>query len=422
MKNIRISRVVFLVIALISVGLMAWAIVAGASAPESSDIAKNMASVGKINATGDGIQLDEKQMPIPVESASEGIEATQVVFTYQYRADDIYGGYLADLSNKRMDLMSYEKTIAAFEQDPDWNYEQAVARIAELKKATSSKDKKELAELEERVEQYKSSVANADKVKALISPDENADEVTQVLYYANGSMKQCEARIAELDAQLNDSEALAAYENNKALIESYKDKKLTRAEQNELKDAEAAVKAYDENVAKLSADIKAEKDNLEAWKENISTLEQNIAKCKADGEGIAALSTAINVNIMWFYGLMVFAIAFVIIAWILGMIQNPGSVWKTCIYMGVVAIVILGAYLVANANGWGFVNEAGEVQGKVLYDITGEPLGIGTGENREMFDAWHYMTADISILVTYIAFAGAALAAVFSWARGTFKS
>lgn len=426
MKKIKISRLVFLVIALVSVGLMAWAIVKGAAAPESSDIAKSMSLVGQVNEAGDEIVLDDKQVPVPVKSTEEGIKAAEVVFTYQYRADDVYTGYVADLSNKRVSLESYLADMAAFEQDTVMNYEQAVARIAELEGAKSQKDKKEREELVARVEAYDNIAKEAKKLQTLINPDAEADDVAQVIYFAEGSKKLCEERIATLEAELANEEQVAANEANVARIAELKAqseaKKLTIAEQKELETAEAAVKAYDENVAKLSNDIKTEKENLDTWNENISRLQESVAKSKADGEAMAALAQAVSVNLYWFYGLMVFAICFVIFAWLLGMIQNPGGIWKTCVYMAVVVIVVVGAWFAADANGWGFVNDNGEEVGKVLYDVTGEPLGMGSGDQHKFFEKWHYMTADVSILVTYIAFAGAALAAVFSWIRGSFKS
>lgn len=426
MKKIKISRLVFLIIALVSVGLMAWAIAKGAAAPESSDIAKSMALVGQVNEAGDEIVLDDKQVPVPVKSTEEGIKAAEVVFTYQYRADDVYTGYVADLSNKRVSLESYLADMAAFEQDTVMNYEQAVARIAELEGAKSQKDKKERDELVARVEAYDNLAKEAKKLQALINPDAEADDVAQVLYFAEGSKKQCEERIAALEAELANEEKIVANDANVARIAELKaqseTKKLSKAEQKELETAEAAVKAYEESVAKLNSDIKTEKENLDTWSENISRLQESVAKSKADGEAIAALAQAVSVNLYWFYGLMVFAICFVIFAWVLGMIQNPGSIWKTCVYMAVVAIVVVGAWFVADANGWGFVNENGDEVGRVLHDVTGEPLGIGSGDQHKFFEKWHYMTADVSILVTYIAFAGAALAAVFSWIRGSFKS
>ena len=428
MKNIKISRIVFLVIALISVGLMAWAVVKGAAAPESSDIAKNMALVGQLNEAGDGIVLDEKGVPVPVKDTDEGIKATQATFTYQYRADDIYTGYLADLNNKTSNLDLYLSDLEAFDKDSVMNYQQAVARIAELEGAKASKDKKEREELVARVEAYNNTKKEAEKIQALVNPDQEADEVEKVLYFAAASKDQCEARIAALEAERDakiaaDGEAYAA---NKAkaeeLTKAGEQKKLNNAEKKELTAAQEAVKAYDEAINKFNADIEAEQSNFDAWAENISTLEQTIAKNKADGEAIGELAQAISINIMWFYFLMLFSVVFVIIAWLLGMAQNPGGIWKTCVYLAVVALVVGGAYFVANSHGWGFVNDNGEEVGKVLHDITGEPLGLGSGEQRTLFEAWHYMTAEISILVTYIAIAGATLAAVFSWARGTFKS
>jgi hypothetical protein len=83
---------------------------------------------------------------------------------------------------------------------------------------------------------------------------------------------------------------------------------------------------------------------------------------------------------------------------------------------GVVVAVVVGvAYFLARSNGW--------AEGHTLKDAAGYDLGIGTDPaTRTVFGTFEYMMADTSILVTYITFAGAALAAILSAVRGIFKS
>ena len=59
----------------------------------------------------------------------------------------------------------------------------------------------------------------------------------------------------------------------------------------------------------------------------------------------------------------------------------------------------------------------------MLYDVKGMPLGVGNDPaTRTVFGAFEYLVSDVCILVTYIAFVGAALAAIYSAVRGSFKS
>ena len=124
---------------------------------------------------------------------------------------------------------------------------------------------------------------------------------------------------------------------------------------------------------------------------------------------------AISINIMWFYFLMVFAICFIVMSAIWNMMLNAGGLKKTILALVVVVVVVAVSYFVASSNGW--------TEGATLKDAAGYDLGIGTDPaTRTVFGTFEYMVADTSILVTYITFAGAALAALFSAIRGIYKS
>ena len=210
--------------------------------------------------------------------------------------------------------------------------------------------------------------------------------------------KVSDAREAALEAQ--------------ATVEALKAKKaLNAAEKRKLAAAEG-----------VQANFKALNDTLNQHRENVSIMEENIAasikaneEAKANGENMVALANAIHWNLVWFYFLMVFAIAFIVMSALFNLFLNAGGLKKTILSLVVVVAVVGIAYVIANSNGW--------AEGHTLKDAAGYDLGIGTDPaTRTVFGTFEYMVADTSILVTYITFAGAALAAILSAVRGIFKS
>ena len=190
----------------------------------------------------------------------------------------------------------------------------------------------------------------------------------------------------------------------------------------EVKRPSAAQKRELEAAQKVEADFKALNDTLNQHRENVAIMQENIAASqKANDEAMAAaenmvgLAVAINWNLMWFYFLMVFAVCFIVIGALWNMMLNAGGLKKTLLSLAVVVVVVAIAYFVAQSNGW--------TEGATLKDAAGYDLGIGTDPaTRTVFGTFEYMIADTSILVTYITFAGAALAAVLSAIRGIYKS
>ena len=315
----KLHSYVFLAFALVSVAMVAWAIVAGWNAPDSAKIASSTPLVQKFDANGVAVNTEDDQ-PVPVESAQEGIEALGIIF-----ANQLDEGIL---------------TLDAIE--------------AEKEKLANT--------IEKLIPQYEKKVSDN--------------------------------REAALEAQ-------------------------TKIE--ELKDKKGSKKALEE-AEKVVADFKALNDTLNQHKENVTIMEENIAAsikanevAKADGENMVALATAIHWNLMWFYFLMVFAVCFIVMSAIWNMMLNAGGLKKTILALVVVVVVVAVSYFVASSNGW--------TEGATLKDAAGYDLGIGTDPaTRTVFGTFEYMVADTSILVTYITFAGAALAALFSAIRGIYKS
>ena len=210
--------------------------------------------------------------------------------------------------------------------------------------------------------------------------------------------KVSDAREAALEAQ--------------STVEALKAKKsLNSVEKRKLAEAEG-----------VQANFKALNDTLNQHRENVSIMEENIASsikaneaAQLNGDNMVALGKAIHWNLMWFYFLMVFAVAFIVISAFFNLFLNAGGLKKTVLSLVVVAVVVGVAYFLARSNGW--------AEGHTLKDAAGYDLGIGTDPaTRTVFGTFEYMMADTSILVTYITFAGAALAAILSAVRGIFKS
>ena len=212
-----------------------------------------------------------------------------------------------------------------------------------------------------------------------------------------------EAKVAEgREAAL---EAMATIES---LSES---KRLSSAQKRELEAAKT-----------VEANFKALNDTLAQHRENVTIMEENIAastkaneEAQLSAENMEKLAVAIHWNLMWFYFLMAFAVCFIIIGAVWAMMLNAGGLKKTLVSLVVVVAVVAVSYFIASGNGW--------AEGATLKDAAGYDLGIGADPTtRDVFGTFEYMVADTSIMVTYIAFAGAALAAIISAIRGIFKS
>lgn len=317
----KLHRYVFLAFALVSVAMVAWAIVAGWNAPDSAKIAGSTPLVQKFDANGVAVNTEDDQ-PVPVETTSEGIRALGIIF-----ANQLDEGIL---------------TLEAIEMEKE--------------KLNNT--------VNEIIPAYEAKVAAA--------------------------------REGALEAM--------------ATIESFNGKRLSAADKRKLEAAQG-----------VEANFKALNDTLAQHKENVTIMEENIAasvkaneEAALNAQNMENLAVAINWNLMWFYFLMVFAVFFIIISAISNMLLNVAGLKKTILALVIVVAVIGVSYLIATGNGW--------TEGATLKDAAGYDLGIGTDPTtRNVFGPMDYMIADTSILVTYITFAGAALAAILSAVRGIFK-
>ena len=177
----------------------------------------------------------------------------------------------------------------------------------------------------------------------------------------------------------------------------------------------AQAEAIQANFAALNDTLKTYQDNVVIMQENIANSIKANEEAEANAKNMVALATAIHWNLMWFYFLMVFAIAFIVFSALGNMLLDAGGLKKTIVSLLVVVGVVAIAYFIAGGNGW--------AEGHTLKDAAGYDLGLGTDPTtRTVFGTFEYMVADTSILVTYITFAGAALAAIFSAIRGIYKS
>ncbi len=103
-------------------------------------------------------------------------------------------------------------------------------------------------------------------------------------------------------------------------------------------------------------------------------------------------ATAVGSMLMWGYAIAGAAIVIAVLAAIWDMIQKPDGIKGTILAGVAIVAIIAGAYFIANGHD---------------YQI----LDIGNQTNFERFDT---VIADASILVAYVAGAGAILSAIYS--------
>ena len=128
MKNLH--RIVFLVFALISVGLMAWAIVVGTSAPDSDKIADIVGMTCQYDENGEE-KKDELGNTLSVVTTAEGIESMGVATINQMRKSDatIYGTTLEKINNIEAKIAEIEQQLA---NNDGKALKEAEAKVAEL--------------------------------------------------------------------------------------------------------------------------------------------------------------------------------------------------------------------------------------------------------------------------------------------------
>ena len=146
----KLHRYVFLVFALVSVAMVAWAIVAGMSAPDSAKIANSTPLVQQFDAEGNAVNTEDDQ-PVPVATTSEGIRALGIIFANQLEEGILTESAIEEEKVKR--TQTIEVVIPEYEQKVENAREEALAAqatIEELKqvKRLSGAQKKQLANAE----------------------------------------------------------------------------------------------------------------------------------------------------------------------------------------------------------------------------------------------------------------------------------
>ncbi len=442
----KIHRIVFLIIALISVGLMAWTIVVGMSAPDSDKIADIMGMSYQYDENGNEKQ-DALGNPIPVVSVENGVESMGTATINQMRKSDatIYGTTLEKVKNIESKIAECEQKLADNEQKALKEAEAKVEELNAIRRRTPAQNN-ELANAQKVVDEYKKLPETLNELKAKATWDVNASDDDKVIALAeaefNGIQEQVkkanealEAKKADFDAakQLVDEMCKVA-EIKVAQVDGREDyaatldellgaKAINAAQKRQLNGIKATIAEYQ----KLANERKTALDNETAYEANVPMLKEAIAQAQLDQQSIMKLGKVVFYNLVWLEILMGFAILLVFVGFVLNFAQNSGGIGKTIASAAIVVAVVGVAYFISTSHGWldGVVLYVTNAVGQPMLDAAGEPIPFGLGndpETRSVFGATDYMIADVSIWITYLAFAGAALAALYSSVRGIFKS
>ena len=441
----KLHRIVFLVLALISVGLMAWTIVVGMSAPDSNKIAGIMGLSYQYDENGNEKQ-DTLGNPIPVVSVEQGIEAMGTATINQMRKSDatIYGTTLEKINNLENKIAEGKEKLADAENKA---VKEAEAKVAELnaKRRRTAAENNELANAQKVVEDYKKLPETLKELEAKITWAAEASDDEKVIAFAENELKgvqeqvkaaneAIEAKKGEFEPAKKLVEQMCAVANTKLVVaegredyvatleEILASKAINAAQKRELNGVKATIEAYQ----KLMNDRKTALDNETAYEANIPMLKTAIEEAQADQQSIMKLGKAVYFNLLWLEILMGLAILLVIAGFALNFAQNAGGIGKTIAATVVVVVSVGLAYFIATSHGWldGVVLYVTNGVGQPMLDAAGEPIPFGIGndpESRSVFTATDYMIADVSIWITYLAFAGAAVAALYSSVRGIFK-
>lgn len=442
----KLHRIVFLILALISVGLMAWAIVVGMQAPNSDKIADIMGMTYQYDENGEEM-LDEHENPIPVATTTQGIESMGVATINQMRKSDatIYGTTLEKIKNIESKIAEIEEQLAKGDNKAA---KAAEAKVAELtaKRRLTAEEKKELENNQKIAEDFKKLPETLKELKAKVVWNADATEAEKVIAFAEVEFKGVQEQVAKankaieakksvFDAAKKLVDDMCKVANTKVVVAEGREdyvatldellgsKAINAAQKRELNGIKATIAEYQ----KLVNDRKVALDNETAFESNLPMLKEAIAQAEVDQTTIMELGKVISYNIYWVYFLLVFAVVFVLVGFILNFFQNSGNLVVTIVSCVVVVAVVVAAYYIGKSHEWldGAVLYVTNSVGQPILDAAGEPIpfGIGTDpETRTVFTASEYMIADVTIWITYLAFIGALIAALYSSLRGIFKS
>ncbi len=110
--------------------------------------------------------------------------------------------------------------------------------------------------------------------------------------------------------------------------------------------------------------------------------------------------TAISLNLIWGYVLLVGAALSVVYCAVKGMVKNPAGIKKTIASVAIIVVVVGAA---------------------VVYALSNAGLAIPNSAGGVFDDPFELVVTESSIIVTYVAFVATVIAAVFSEIRNAFK-
>jgi hypothetical protein len=367
----KLHRIVFLVFALISVGLMAWAIVVGMSAPDADKIADIVGMTSQYDENGE-LKEDEHGNPLPVLTTAEGIESMGVATINQMRKSDatIYGTTLEKINNIESKIAEIEEQLA---NNDGKALKEAQAKVAELEavRRRTAEQNAALEAAKKTVEDINNLPKTLEELKAKMTWNADAAEAEKVLAMAEAEFKAVQDQIAKCNEAIEAKKG--EFEPAQKLIEEFcqvagikvtetegradyvatyeelaASKALNAAQKRQL----TAVKAVVTDYQKLLNDRKTALDNETAFESNLPMLKDAIAQAEIDQHAVVNLAKVISYNIYWLYFLMVFAVVFVLVGFILNFFQNSGNLVVTIVSVVVVLGVAAAAYFIAQNHGW----------------------------------------------------------------------
>ena len=110
--------------------------------------------------------------------------------------------------------------------------------------------------------------------------------------------------------------------------------------------------------------------------------------------------TAISLNLIWGYVLLVGAALSVVYCAVKGMVKNPAGIKKTIASVAIIVVVVGAA---------------------VAYALSNAGLAIPNSAGGVFDDPFELVVTESSIIVTYVAFVATVIAAVFSEIRNAFR-
>ena len=215
----KLHRIVFLVFALISVGLMAWAIVVGMSAPDADKIADIVGMTSQYDENG-ALKEDEHGNPLPVLTTAEGIESMGVATINQMRKSDatIYGTTLEKINNIESKIAEIEEQLA---NNDGKALKEAQAKVAELEavRRRTAEQNAALEAAKKTIEDINNLPKTLEELKAKMTWNADAAEAEKVLAMAEAEFKAVQDQIAKCNEAIEAKKG--EFEPAQKLIEEF---------------------------------------------------------------------------------------------------------------------------------------------------------------------------------------------------------